>query len=93
MLPEVRKYGLGLALSTQSVTRVSEDVRDAVFGNVGNIIAFRVGAHDAALLAKQFGADVPQPRDLVSLANYEFFAKIMVDGAQTPVFSGRTVQP
>ena len=93
MLPELRKYGLLLVLSTQSATRVSDDVREAMFGNVGTIIAFRVGATDAALLAKQFGADVPEPRDLVNLRNYEMFIKLMIDGMPSKPFSARSLAP
>jgi hypothetical protein len=62
-----------------------------IFGNVGTIITFRVGATDATLLARQFGADVPEPRDLVNLANYEFFVKLMIDGTQSKPFSARTL--
>lgn len=91
MLAEQRKYGLGLALTTQHLSRLSEDVREAVFGNVGTLISFRVGATDAPLLARQFGADIPRPRDLVSLPNYEMYVKLMVDGVQTRPFSGRTL--
>lgn len=71
MLSELRKYGLGLIATTQYTTRLSDSVREAIFGNVGTIIAFRVGATDAAILEKQFGGDVPRARDLVGLANFE----------------------
>ncbi|MNR57421.1 hypothetical protein D3C85_1781990 [compost metagenome] len=57
------------------------------------MISFRVGASDAALLAKQFGDDLPLPRDLTSLANYETFTKLMVDGLQTKPFSTRSLPP
>ena len=93
MLPELRKYGLSLALSTQSFSRITDDVREAIFGNVGTIITFRVGATDAALIAKQFGADVPEPRDLVALANYEMFIRLMIDGRPSKPFSARSLAP
>lgn len=92
-LPELRKYAVSIALSTQSLSRVDDDTREAILGNVGNLIAFRVGATDAALLSRQFGGDMPQPRDLVGLANYEAFMKLMVDGVQTKPFSAKTLPP
>ncbi|MEX0957316.1 MAG: type IV secretory system conjugative DNA transfer family protein [Rhizobiaceae bacterium] len=93
MLAELRKYGVGLVLTTQHFARIEPDVREAILGNVGTLISFRVGATDAALLARQFGEDVPRPRDLVNLANHELFIKLMVDGVQTKPFSSRTLPP
>lgn len=93
MLSELRKYGVALTLTTQHFGRISDDIREAILGNVGTLISFRVGATDAALLARQFGGDVPLPRDLVGLANHEMFIKLMVDGMQTKPFSARTLPP
>lgn len=93
MLAELRKYGLGLTLTTQHFARIENDAREAILGNVGTLISFRVGATDAALLTRQFGDDVPQPRDLTGLANHEMFLKLMVDGVQTKPFSARTLPP
>ena len=93
MLSELRKYGLSLTLAAQHFSQIDKDVREAILGNVGTLIAFRVGATDAALLARQFGQDVPRPRDLVNLANHEIFIKLMVDGVQTKPFSARTLPP
>nr|WP_295469262.1 type IV secretion system DNA-binding domain-containing protein [Mesorhizobium sp.] len=93
MLAELRKYGLGLTLTTQHFSRIENDAREAILGNVGTLISFRVGATDAALLARQFGEEVPSPRDLVGLANHEMFVKLMVDGVQTKPFSARTLPP
>ena len=53
-------------------------------------MAFRVGASDASILAKQFGTDIPLPRDLVNLANYDMIIKLMVDGNQSKPFSATT---
>lgn len=92
MLSELRKYGLGIVATTQFSSRLDDTVREAIFGNVGTIISFRVGATDAAIIAKQFGSDIPEPRDLVGLANFEFFIKLMIDGIQSGPFSGRTLQ-
>ncbi len=93
MLSELRKYGLGLVATTQHTSRLSKTVRESIFGNVGTIISFRVGATDADLLEKQFGADVPRASDLVGLSNYEVYLKLMVDGVQTKPFSARTLPP
>lgn len=93
MLSELRKYGANLTLTTQHFSRLEDRAREAVLGNVGSLISFRVGATDAILLARQFGEDVPKPRDLVGLANYEMFVKLMVDGVQTKPFSAKTLPP
>ncbi len=93
MLAELRKYGIGLILTTQHFDRIERDVREAILGNVGTLISFRVGATDAALLSRQFGEDVPQARDLVKLANHEVSIKLMVGGIQTKPFSARTLPP
>ena len=93
MLSELRKYGVGLVLTTQHFARIEPATREAILGNVGTLISFRVGTTDAALLARQFGDDVPQARDLVNLANHEVFIKLAVDGVQTKPFSARTLPP
>jgi len=90
MLSELRKYGLGIILSHQHMSQLDQNVREAILGNVGTLISFRVGATDAAPLAKQFGANVPQPHDLVGLANYELFIKMMIGGVQSKPFSAKT---
>lgn len=93
MLSELRKYGLGLVLAHQHTTQLDDATREAVLGNVGTLVSFRLGATDAAILARQFAADVPTPRDLVNLANYEMFVRLMIDGQQSRPFSGITVPP
>ncbi|MFK5979710.1 MAG: type IV secretion system DNA-binding domain-containing protein [Rhizobiaceae bacterium] len=90
MISELRKYRLGLVLAHQYTAQLNKEVFEAVLGNVGTLMAFRVGVTDAAIMAKQFGADVPQPSDLVNLANYEMFIKLMINGKQSQVFSGHT---
>ena len=93
MLSELRKYGLGLIATTQYSARLERGVRDAIFGNVGTIISFRVGADDAMELERQFGGDLPKASDLVGLANYEVYLKLMTDGLQSKPFSARTLPP
>lgn len=85
MLSELRKYGLGLVLAHQHTDQLDRSILEAILGNVGTLIAFRIGATDAPILARQLG-DV-LPHDLVGLANYEMFIKLMIDGAQSKVFS------
>ena len=92
-LAELRKYGIALTLTTQHFARISDNIREAILGNAGTMIAFRVGATDATILARQFGEDVPQPRDLVGLANHEIFVKLMVGGVQSKPFSARSLPP
>ncbi len=91
MMSEMRKFGLSLVLATQMLSNVEQNVLEAVLGNIGTLISFRVGATDAPLLVKQFGADIPSPRDLVNLPNYEMFIKLMIDGRQSKPFSGQTL--
>ena len=92
MLSELRKYGLGLVATTQCSARLERVVRDAIFGNVGTIISFRVGADDAIELERQFGGDVPKAADMVGLANYEMYLKLMIDGVQSKPFSAKTMK-
>lgn len=90
MLSELRKYGLALIISQQFTSQISKDIFEAILGNVGSLISFRVGATDAPILAKQFGADVPKPRDLINLPNFQMYVKLMIDGVQTKPFSAKT---
>ncbi len=89
MLAELRKYGLYLCMTAQHTAAISPDVMQAIWGNVGTLISFRVGATDAPILSKQFGADNPQPRDLVNLPNYQMLVKMMIEGVQSQPFSAR----
>lgn len=54
---------------------------EAIFGKVGTLISFRVGATDAGILARQFGSNVPTPADLTNLPNFEMFLKLVVNGS------------
>ena len=92
ILSEARKYRLSLALSHQYISQMEEGVRDAVFGNVGTLISFRVGAEDAEYLEKEF---VPyfNAEDLVNLAKYNIYLKLMIDGIAGRPFSAVTLSP
>ena len=94
ILSEARKYRLNLILAHQYINQlVAKDnntkVRDAVFGNVGTIVTFRVGAEDAEFLEKEFMPEFLM-NDLVNLANRDIYMKLMVDGMTSQPFSART---
>lgn len=92
ILSEARKYGLGLTLAHQFINQMPEEVRDAVFGNVGTSISFRVGAADAEYLAKEL-APVFDATDLVNLEKYHIYIKLLVDGLASAAFSAVTLPP
>jgi hypothetical protein len=93
MLSELRKYGVAVILANQHLGQLSEMVRAAIFGNVGTMLIFRVGADDAGVLAKYLAADIPQPRDLMKLANHEMFVRLMLRGTPTKPFSATSLLP
>jgi hypothetical protein len=89
ILSEARKYGLSLVLSHQFSSQLEEDIADAVFGNVGTIIAFRVGWRDAERLAREFGQTFPGSH-FSSLPNHQVCVKQLSDGQVLEPFQGRT---
>ncbi|MEZ5812474.1 MAG: type IV secretion system DNA-binding domain-containing protein [Rhizobiaceae bacterium] len=91
MLSELRKYGLGLALAHQHTTQLDPKVLEAILGNVGTLMAFRLGATDAKIMARQIGANIPSERDLVNLPNYEMYLKLMIKETQSKAFSARSI--
>jgi hypothetical protein len=92
ILSEARKYGLCLTLSHQYLGQLPEALRQAVLGNVGSLIAFRVGAEDASLLEREFAGDI-RSRELVELENFEIGVRAVEDGRQRAAFRGRTRAP
>ncbi len=97
ILSEARKYHLSLTLAHQYIGQlVTNDgntkVRDAVFGNVGTIITFRVGAADGEFLEKEFMPEFLQ-NDLVNLAKANIYIKLMIDGVSSKPFSATTLPP
>ncbi|HEY8108991.1 MAG TPA: type IV secretion system DNA-binding domain-containing protein [Patescibacteria group bacterium] len=90
ILSEARKYRLNLAIAHQYVSQMPEEVRDAVFGNVGTIISFRVGAADAAWLVKEF-EPVFEETDIVNLDKYNVYLKVAIEGVTGNAFSARTI--
>ena len=100
ILSEARKYRLCLTLANQYLGQLEEmtpagrytKVRDAVFGNVGTIICFRVGAEDAEFLEKEFLPEFTLD-DLVNLGKYNIYLKLMIDGLAGRPFSAETLPP
>jgi type IV secretory pathway TraG/TraD family ATPase VirD4 len=90
ILSEARKYGLNLVLAHQYVAQLKEELRNAVFGNVGTIISFRVGAEDANHLAREFAPSFDES-DFVNLPNYHIYLKLMIDGITSEPFSATTL--
>jgi len=92
ILSEARKYHLNLVLANQYVTQIDETVRDAIFGNAGSIISFRVGAMDAEFLEKEF-EPVFMMNDIINLPKYQIYLKLMIDGIAGDAFSATTLPP
>lgn len=86
MLSELRKYRVSMVLATQYLSAIDPAVLDAVLGNVGTIISFRVGADDAARLAKELG-EPATPADLTGLPRYNVFVRLLIDGEPSRAFS------
>ncbi|OIP59305.1 MAG: hypothetical protein AUK19_02225 [Candidatus Moranbacteria bacterium CG2_30_45_14] len=92
ILSEARKYRLNLILANQYVTQIDETVRDAIFGNAGSLVSFRVGAMDAEFLEKEF-EPVFMMNDIVNLPKYQIYLKLMIDGIAGDAFSATTLPP
>jgi CxxC-x17-CxxC domain-containing protein len=96
ILSEARKYRLNLILTHQYINQLIFDnntsMRDAIFGNVGTIISFRVGAEDAEFLEKEFDP-VFLLNDIVNLSKYHIYLKLMIDGIAGDAFSAVTLPP
>ncbi len=92
ILSEARKYKLNLTIAHQYIEQMEEEVRDAVFGNVGTMIAFRVGAFDAEVLEKEY-APTFEAVDLVNLGFAQVYLKLMIDGVSSQPFSATTMGP
>lgn len=92
ILAEGRKYGLSLFLTHQYIEQLDEQIRAAIFGNVGTLISFRVGATDAEYLAKEFYPTFTQD-DLINLPRYGMYLKLMIDSMTSQPFSAITHSP
>jgi len=92
ILSEARKYRLNLTMANQYIAQMPEEVRDAVFGNVGSMVSFQVGFDDAEYISGQFGEEV-LPNDLVSLSKYTAYSRLLIDGMPSKTFSLDTLPP
>jgi len=92
ILSEARKYGLCLTVAHQFIAQLKDNIREAVFGNVGSLIAFRVGSTDTEVLLKQFGPEF-SAQDLTSIENGRAFAKLLIAGEPTRPFSFNCLEP
>jgi hypothetical protein len=92
ILSEARKYKLGLNITHQYIEQMEDEVRAAVFGNVGTMVAFRVGSFDAEVLEKEF-APVFTMEDIVNLGFVQIYLKLMIDGVASQPFSATTLPP
>ena len=90
ILSEARKYGLNLTVANQFISQMTPAVKDAVFGNVGSVVSFRVGAEDATSLQKYFEPQFDS-QDLIQLHNRNFVAAMTIGGEKTPAFSATTL--
>ena len=90
ILSEIRKYGLTLTVANQYVSQMTESVKNAVFGNVGSIISFRVSVEDAPILAKQFEPQF-DASDLMGLNNRHFVMSMIINGEKSTPFSATTL--
>lgn len=86
ILSEARKYRLNLVVANQFTTQLTDEIRDAVFGNIGTVISYRVGTNDAEFLAKQF-APVFDIDDLQRIPNFNAIVRMLIGGIPTQPFS------
>lgn len=90
ILSEARKYRLSLIMANQYIAQMDEKVREAVFGNVGTMVTFRVGAGDASVLEKEFNPPF-ESQDLINLPRQHVYVRMTIDGMSEPAFSAKTL--
>ena len=90
MLSELRKYRVNLVLAHQYLSQLEPEIRDAVLGNAGTLMTFRLGARDAGVLAREL-APTFEPEDLLRLPNFNIYLKLMIDGEPSKPFSAETI--
>jgi hypothetical protein len=92
ILSEARKYKLSLCIAHQFIAQLQENIRDAVFGNVGSIASFRVGAEDAKFLETQYAPRFVQ-KDIMNIENFNFYLKMLNNGVPVDPFNVKLVPP
>ena len=91
-IAQLRKYHIGFVLAHQYLSQLDPPVRDAVLGNVGTMITFRIGPADAKILGEEF-YPVFSTQDLMNLPHYHVYLKLMIDGVVSRPFSAETLSP
>jgi hypothetical protein len=92
ILSEARKYKLSLNVAHQFITQLEPKIKDAVFGNVGSIVSFRVGPEDAEFLEKQFTPTF-NANDLINIDNFNGYARILANGSPVKPFNIKVLPP
>jgi len=92
MMSELRKYRVNLILAHQYLLQLDLQVRDAILGNAGTIVSFRLGLADAEILSKEFWPEF-SAEDLIRLPNYNCYVKLAIDGKASKPFSAETLGP
>ena len=93
ILSQARKYRLALVVANQYTSQLKEEIREAVFGNVGTAVSFRISASDAEALTKQFYSPAFKIDDLTALSLGHTVVRTLVDGSPTPPFNMTTLPP
>jgi hypothetical protein len=91
ILSESRKYKLALNITNQYIAQMDEKIRNAVIGNAGTLISFRIGAADSEFLIKEF--DPLKIEDMTNIDKFNFYIKMLIDGAPTKPFNGSSIYP
>ncbi len=92
ILSEARKYRLNVIVANQFTTQLTDEIKDAVFGNIGTIVSFRVGTNDAEFLSKYF-SPIFDIHDLQRVPNYHSITRMLIGGVPTQPFSMATLPP
>ncbi len=92
MLSELRKFKIGIIMAHQYISQLDTKIRDAVLGNVGTIVCFRLGQSDAKFMEREF-SPIFTTFDFVNLANHEIYLKLMISGSPSKAFSASTLLP
>jgi Type IV secretion-system coupling protein DNA-binding domain len=92
ILSEARKYNLALTVAHQYVEQMEDEVKSAVFGNVGTMVVFRVGATDAEIFEKEFAPYFTMD-DIVNLSAFQVYLRLMIDGVGSNPFSASMLPP
>ncbi len=90
MLSELRKYRINLILAHQYLAQLEPEIRDAVLGNAGTLVSFRVGASDAPLIARELAPKF-EATDLIGLPNFNLYLRLMIDGEVSKPFSAKSI--